>query len=66
MGKPQGKIPVGRPRRRWGIILKWIFKKWDGNPMDWIDLAQDRGRWRLLVNSGNEPPVSIKCVEFLD
>jgi hypothetical protein len=33
------------------IILKWIFKKWDGaGGMDWIDMAQDRNRWRALVN----------------
>jgi hypothetical protein len=33
------------------IILKWIFKKWDGGAMDWIDMAQDRERWRALVNA---------------
>jgi hypothetical protein len=32
------------------IILKWIFKKWDGG-MDWIGLARDRDRWRALVNA---------------
>ena len=30
VGKPEGKKPLGRPRRRWGIILRWIFRKWEG------------------------------------
>jgi hypothetical protein len=34
----------------WRIILKQIFKKWDGD-MDWIDLAQDRNRWQAVVNT---------------
>jgi len=29
VGKPEGKRPMGRPRYRWGIILRWIFRKWD-------------------------------------
>jgi hypothetical protein len=33
-----------------GIILRWIFKKWDGG-VDWIDLAQNRNGWRALVNA---------------
>jgi hypothetical protein len=33
------------------IILKWIFKKWDGGDMDWIDMIQDRDRWRALVSA---------------
>jgi hypothetical protein len=33
------------------IILKWMFKKWDGRGMDWIDIAQDKDRWRALVNA---------------
>jgi hypothetical protein len=46
-----------RERDHWGdpavdgrIILRWIFRKWDGG-MDWIELAQDRDRWWLLVNA---------------
>jgi hypothetical protein len=30
MGRPEGKRPLGRPRHRWGIILRWIFRKWEG------------------------------------
>ena len=33
------------------ILLKWIFTKWVGGGMDWFDLAQDRGRWRALVDA---------------
>jgi hypothetical protein len=46
VGKPEGKRPLGRPRRRW-VDLTEIG--WDG--MDWIDLAQDRDQWRALVNT---------------
>jgi hypothetical protein len=50
VGRPEGKTPLGRPRVDEKIILKWVFNKWDGG-MDWIDLAQDRDRWRALVNA---------------
>jgi hypothetical protein len=46
------------------IMLKWIFKKWDGVAWYWIDLAQDRDRL-LSYEHGNEPTDSIKCREFL-
>ena len=44
VGKHEGNRPVGRPRRRWGLILRWIFREWDVGRMDWIELAQDRDR----------------------
>jgi len=38
-----GKKPLRSHRRRWEVILRWIFRKWDGEFLDWIDLALDRG-----------------------
>jgi hypothetical protein len=51
VGNPEGKSPLGRLRRRWGIILKWILREIGFNGMDLIDLAQDRDQWRALVNT---------------
>jgi hypothetical protein len=50
-GKPEGKRSLGRPRRRWVDNIKLDLREigWDG--MDWIDLAQDRDRWRAIVNT---------------
>jgi hypothetical protein len=48
--KPEGKRPLVRPRRRWEDNLRWDL--WEiGDEGDWILLAQDRVRWRALVNS---------------
>jgi hypothetical protein len=51
VGNPEGKRPLGRPRRRWmdNIIMHLRDVGWDG--MDWIDLAQDRYQCRALVNA---------------
>jgi hypothetical protein len=51
VGKPEGKRPLRRPRRRWVDNVKIDLRKigWDG--MDWIKLAQDRDQWRALVNT---------------
>jgi hypothetical protein len=51
VGKPERKIPLGRPRHRWVDNIKISLREigWDG--MDWIDLAQDRDKWRALVNT---------------
>jgi hypothetical protein len=51
VGKPEGKRPLGRPRRRLVGNIKMDLREigWDG--MDWIELAQDRNQWRALVNT---------------
>jgi hypothetical protein len=51
VGKPEGKRPLGRPRRRWVDNIKTDLREigWDG--VDWIDLAQDRDQWRAVVNT---------------
>jgi hypothetical protein len=51
VGKPEGKRPLGRARRRWVDNIKMDLREigWDG--VDWIDLAQDRDRWRAHVNT---------------
>jgi hypothetical protein len=51
VGKPDGKRPLGRPRRRWVDNIKMDLREigWDGR--DWIELAQDRDQWRTLVNT---------------
>jgi hypothetical protein len=51
VGKPEGKRPLGRPRRRWIDNIKLDLLEIGLNVMDWIGLAQDRYRWRALVNS---------------
>jgi hypothetical protein len=49
VGKPEGTRPLGRTRRRWEDDIKMDLREvgWEG--ADWIDLAQDRDRWRALV-----------------
>jgi len=50
VGKPDGKKPLGRPRRRWGDNIKMDIQEVGCGGVDWIELAQDRDRWRALVN----------------
>jgi hypothetical protein len=65
VGKPEGRRPLGRPRRKWEDNIKMDLREvgWDG--ADWIDLAQDRDRWRAVLY-GDEPSGSMKCGEFLE
>jgi hypothetical protein len=51
MGKPEGKRPLGRPRRRWMDNIRTDLGEVGCGDVDWIGLAQDRNRWRSLVNS---------------
>jgi hypothetical protein len=51
VGKPEGKRLLGRPRRRWVDNIKMDLGEIGWNGVDWIDLAQDRDRWRALVNT---------------
>ena len=50
-GKPGGKSLIGRPRRRWEDDIKMDLQKVGCGGIDWIDLAQDRDRWREIVNA---------------
>ena len=51
VGKPEGKRPLGRPRCRWEDNIKMDLQGVGCGGMDWIELAQDRDRWRALVNA---------------
>ena len=51
VGKPEGKRPLGRPRHRWEDNIKMDLQKVGCGGMDWIELTQDRDRWRVLVNA---------------
>ena len=49
--KPERKRPLGRPRRKWEDNIKMGLQEVGRRVMDWIELAQDRDRWRALVNA---------------
>ena len=51
VGKPEGKRPLGRLRRRWEDNIQKDFKEVGCTGMDWIELAQDRDRWWTIVNA---------------
>jgi len=51
VGKPEGKRPLGRPRRRWVDNIRMDLQEVGCGYMDWIGLAQDRDRWRTLVRA---------------
>jgi hypothetical protein len=49
--KPEGKRPIGRPRRTWKDNIKMDLREIGWVGMDWIDLAQDKDKWRALANA---------------
>ena len=51
VGNAEGKRPLGRPRIRWEDNIKMDLQEVGCDGVDWIDLAQDRDRWRALVNA---------------
>ena len=51
VGKFEGKTPMGRPRRRWENTIKMDLQEVGGGCGDWMELAQDRERWRALVST---------------
>jgi hypothetical protein len=50
VGRPEGRRPLGRPRRRWEDNIKMNLQEVGWGGMDWIDMAQDRDTWRAVVN----------------
>ena len=57
IGKPEGKRPVGTPRRRWEDNITMDLQEVGGSCGDWMELAQDRDRWRALVGTVRNPRV---------
>jgi hypothetical protein len=51
VGKPEGRRPLGRPRRRWLDNIRMDLVEVGWGDVNWIGLVQDRDRWRVLVNS---------------
>ena len=51
MGKPEGRRPLGKPRCRWKDNIRIDLQEMGCEIMDWIDLAQNRDRWRALVSA---------------
>jgi hypothetical protein len=66
VGKPVGKIPLGKPRHRWVDNIKMDHRKIGRGDMGWIDLAQDRDQWRVLVNTVMDLRVPYKVGKLLN
>jgi hypothetical protein len=66
LGRPEGRRPLGRPRRRWEDNIKMDLQEVGWGGLDWIYMALDRDRWRAVVNAVMNLRGFIKRGEFLD
>ena len=66
VGRTEGKRPLGRPRHRWKDNITMDLQDVGCGGTYWIELAQERDRWRALVNAVMNLRGFIKCGEFLD
>jgi hypothetical protein len=65
VGKPEGKRPLGRPRRRWVDNIKMELRELGWDSMDWINLTQGMDQWRALVNTVMNLRVPKNAGKFL-
>jgi len=66
VGRPDGKIALGRPRRRLAGNIKMDFQGVGWRGIVWIAQSQGRDRWRTVVNAVHKPSCSVICGEFVD
>ena len=66
MGKPEGKRPLGKHMRRWEDNIKMDLQEMGRVGVDWIELAEDRDRWRALVSAVMNIWIPQNAGEFLD
>jgi transposase len=66
VGRPEGKRPLGRPRRRWEDNIKMAIMEIGIDGVNWIQLAQDRVQWRACVNTVMNPRIPYGSRIFFD
>jgi len=66
VGKPEGKRPLGKHMRRWEDNIKMDLQEMGRVGVDWIELAEDRDRWRALVSAVMNIWIPQNAGEFLD